>query len=71
MTWEALGLNLNNPQIEYGQNWIQEKGLEVRGQIELRDYRDLEGLKSFDKIVSVGMFEHIGRVNSSQYFESA
>jgi cyclopropane-fatty-acyl-phospholipid synthase len=39
-------------------------GLPVR--IELLDYRDLEG--TFDKIVSVGMFEHVGEKNYSAYF---
>lgn len=40
------------------------RGLPVS--IELMDYRDLQG--SYDKIVSVGMFEHVGRKNYSTYF---
>jgi len=43
------------------------KGLPVR--IELSDYRDTEGL--YDKIVSVGMFEHVGPKNYPAFFESA
>jgi cyclopropane-fatty-acyl-phospholipid synthase len=42
-------------------------GLPVR--IELQDYRDLEG--RFDKIVSVGMFEHVGPKNYAEYFDTA
>lgn len=43
------------------------KGLPI--QIELIDYRDLQG--NFDKIVSVGMFEHVGDKNYRNYFEHA
>lgn len=43
------------------------KGLPVN--IELMDYRDLQG--KFDKIVSVGMFEHVGTKNYPVYFENA
>jgi len=43
------------------------KGLPVR--IELSDYRDLEGL--YDKIVSVGMFEHVGPKNYPVFFDTA
>ena len=42
-------------------------GLPVR--IELQDYRDLDG--RFDKIVSVGMFEHVGPKNYVEYFDTA
>ncbi|MFM1891650.1 MAG: cyclopropane-fatty-acyl-phospholipid synthase [Pseudomonadota bacterium] len=38
-------------------------------EIELCDYRDLQG--RFDKIVSVGMFEHVGRKNYRAYFDTA
>jgi len=37
--------------------------------IRLIDYRDLSG--SFDKIVSVGMFEHVGQKNYAEYFNIA
>ena len=38
--------------------------------MELRDYRELEG-ERFDKIVSVGMFEHVGRARFAEYFRAA
>jgi cyclopropane-fatty-acyl-phospholipid synthase len=43
------------------------KGLPV--EIELKDYRDLTG--HFDKVVSVGMFEHVGPKNYATYFDTA
>jgi cyclopropane-fatty-acyl-phospholipid synthase len=68
---QALGITLSQPQVEYAQAWIREVGLADRVQIELRDYRDLEAKGSFDKIVSVGMFEHVGRSKLPGYFTSA
>ncbi len=43
------------------------RGLPVN--IELKDYRDIDG--TYDKIVSVGMFEHVGRKNYAVYFDTA
>jgi cyclopropane-fatty-acyl-phospholipid synthase len=37
--------------------------------IELRDYRDLPETQPFDKISSVGMFEHVGQANMDAYFD--
>ena len=37
--------------------------------IELRDYRDLAEDQPFDKISSIGMFEHVGQANMSAYFD--
>jgi cyclopropane-fatty-acyl-phospholipid synthase len=37
--------------------------------VEVRDYRDLGEPQSFDKIVSVGMFEHVGEQRLPEYFE--
>lgn len=67
---QALGITLSKPQVEYGQNWIQEAGLADYAQIEMRDYRDLAVKEPFDKIVSVGMFEHVGRSKLHEYFGS-
>jgi cyclopropane-fatty-acyl-phospholipid synthase len=46
-------------------------GLVGRVRAEIRDYRDLAGLGEFDKIASVGMFEHVGRANLPIYFRAA
>jgi cyclopropane-fatty-acyl-phospholipid synthase len=50
------------------QRLIEEKGLKGRVRMELRDYRELEEAEGFDKIASVGMFEHVGVVNMPAYF---
>jgi cyclopropane-fatty-acyl-phospholipid synthase len=47
---------------------IEQKGLKGRVRMELRDYRELDDERGFDKIASVGMFEHVGRANMPLYF---
>jgi len=64
---EVLGVTLSEKQASYAQAWIKKLGLEGRVRVETRDYRDLENA-SFDKIVSVGMFEHVGRTHLPEYF---
>ncbi len=67
----VLGVTLSERQAEYAAEQsarMAAGGDRVR--VELRDYRDLED-ESFDKIVSVGMFEHVGRKNLPQYFAQA
>jgi cyclopropane-fatty-acyl-phospholipid synthase len=68
---EALGITLSEPQVAYANDWIKQKGLSGRAQVEVRDYRDLAGYRPFDKIVSVGMFEHVGRRKQMEYFQCA
>ena len=66
----VLGVTLSERQAEYATEQAARMGLSDRVQIELRDYRDLEK-ESFDKIVSVGMFEHVGRDHLPEYFSQA
>ena len=47
---------------------IREAGLEDRCEVRLLDYRDVPEDEPFDKIASVGMFEHVGRKNLPLYF---
>ena len=63
----AVGVTLSDKQASYAQNKIAELGLTDQVRIEMRDYRDLDN-ESFDKIVSVGMFEHVGRTHLPEYF---
>ncbi|HTV64208.1 MAG TPA: cyclopropane-fatty-acyl-phospholipid synthase family protein, partial [Bryocella sp.] len=65
----ALGVTLSGPQVELARERIREAGVEDRCQVEMRDYRDLREPASFDKIVSVGMFEHVGESRLPEYFE--
>jgi cyclopropane-fatty-acyl-phospholipid synthase len=55
----GVGNTLSENQYEYANQRIRELGLHNQIEVVLRDYRDLEG--EFDKFVSVGMFEHVGR----------
>ena len=66
----VLGVTLSERQAEYAQEKAARLGISDRVQVELRDYRDLEN-ESFDKIVSVGMFEHVGRTHLPEYFSQA
>lgn len=67
---QVLGVTLSKNQKAYADEQIERQGLRGKVSVELRDYRDLEQ-ESFDKIVSVGMFEHVGRVNLPMYFAQA
>ena len=66
---DATGITLSKNQHAHVQRLIEEKGLGRRVRMELRDYRDLAEDRPFDKISSVGMFEHVGRENMTAYFE--
>jgi cyclopropane-fatty-acyl-phospholipid synthase len=65
----ALGVTLSEEQAKLARERVREAGLEERCHIEVRDYRDLAEPNSFDKIVSVGMFEHVGESHLPEYFE--
>ena len=49
------------------QDWVEREGLSDRIKSKLEDYRDLRG--PYDRIVSVGMFEHVGIGHFQEYFE--
>ena len=67
---EALGITLSRPQYEEARRRIAAANVGGRARVELRDYRDLRG-ERFDKIVSIGMFEHVGRGRFAEYFRGA
>lgn len=62
----AHGVTLSQKQFDYTREKIKKLGLEDRVKVEIRDYSTLEG--TYDKIASVGMFEHIGVANMDKYF---
>jgi cyclopropane-fatty-acyl-phospholipid synthase len=66
---DATGITLSKNQHAHVTRLIEEKGLQGRVRVELRDYRELDPSMRFDKISSVGMFEHVGRVNMPTYFQ--
>jgi cyclopropane-fatty-acyl-phospholipid synthase len=65
---QAVGVTLSRNQYEFAQRRIREEGLEGRCEVRLQDYRDIPGEGTFDKIASVGMFEHVGLRNLRAYF---
>ncbi len=67
----AKGITLSKNQYEFANEWIKREGLEGKCVMELRDYRDLDENDKFDKIVSVGMFEHVGEKNYPLYMKHA
>ena len=64
----ATGITLSKNQHAHVQRLIEEKGLQGRVRMQLRDYREMNEAEGFDKIASVGMFEHVGQVNIPAYF---
>jgi cyclopropane-fatty-acyl-phospholipid synthase len=64
----ATGITLSRLQYEWAQERICREGLQDRCLVELRDYRDMPGAGIYDKIASVGMFEHVGLANLPEYF---
>jgi len=68
---EALGITLSQPQVDLARERIKEAGLEDRCRVEFLDYREIAPERPFDKLVSVGMFEHVGEAKMRVYFEQA
>lgn len=64
----ATGITLSKNQYEFVRQRVSQAGLDDRCQVLLCDYRDLDEANSFDKISSVGMFEHVGLKNLPVYF---
>ena len=62
----AHGVTLSQKQFDFAQEKIRSLGLEEKVTVELRDYLTLEG--TYDKIASIGMYEHVGISNYPIYF---
>ncbi len=63
---EVLGITLSENQLEHSIKKVKELNLENQVRYKLMDYRELD--EKFDRIVSVGMFEHVGRKFYKKYF---
>jgi len=63
---KCVGVTLSKNQYAFATEQVARAGLADRIEIRLQDYRDLTG--KFDRITSVGMFEHVGLNNLGQYF---
>jgi cyclopropane-fatty-acyl-phospholipid synthase len=64
---KAHGVTLSMAQHDFAVEKVRRLGLQDRVTIELRDFRDLAGME-FDKIASIGMYEHVGLANREGYF---
>jgi cyclopropane-fatty-acyl-phospholipid synthase len=65
---QAQGVTLSPQQLKIARERIEQAGLGDRVSVELMDYRDLPGQALYDKVASVGMFEHVGLKNLPVYF---
>jgi cyclopropane-fatty-acyl-phospholipid synthase len=63
---EVVGITLSKNQLEYAQQKAKEMNLENQVEFRLADYRQLN--EKFDRVVSVGMLEHVGRKFYNKYF---
>jgi len=68
---ECVGITLSVPQAEVARERLRAAGLNDRCRVEVADYRDIDHDQQYDKIVSVGMFEHVGEALLPDYFERA
>jgi cyclopropane-fatty-acyl-phospholipid synthase len=68
---QAVGITLSVPQAEVARKRLHESELNNRCRVEACDYRDFEHDQQYDKIVSVGMFEHVGEALLPEYFRRA
>jgi len=64
----VTGITLSENQLEYSNNKAKEMNLGNQVEFKLMDYRELN--EKFDRVVSVGMFEHVGRKFYKKYFNT-
>jgi cyclopropane-fatty-acyl-phospholipid synthase len=68
---QAVGITLSVPQAERARQRLLESGLNDRCRVEVSDYRDIDHGQQYDKLVSVGMFEHLSEALLPEYFGRA
>ncbi|MGQ0639588.1 MAG: class I SAM-dependent methyltransferase [Gemmatimonadaceae bacterium] len=67
----ALGITLSEAQAAFARERIAAAGLSDRCRVEVRDYRQLARDAQVDKVVSIGMVEHVGHGRVGEYFDQA
>ncbi len=67
----ACGITLSARQSELAQERIRSAGLAERCTVRVCDYRDVDGAEEYDRIVSIGMVEHVGQSMLATYFKQA
>lgn len=68
---QVHGITLSRPQADLANERIRLAGLSDRCRVDVRDYRELHASEGYDKLVSVGMFEHVGKARLQEYFQGA
>src|ERR1700694_5778848 len=68
---EADGITLSQQQAELARGRIKKAGVDERCHVNVCDYRELNKPNGYDKLVSVGMFEHVGEALLPTYFKQA
>lgn len=63
---KCVGITLSENQTRLAREQVERAGLKGQVEIRLQDYRDVDG--QFDRITSVGMFEHVGIAHLPEYF---
>lgn len=66
----VFGITLSKEQLRLARQRVKEEGLTKRVDLQILDYRDLPQDGRFDKVVSVGMFEHVGHANLDLYCQT-
>lgn len=66
----AHGITLSRNQYDYATEKVKKQNLENLVSIELRNYRDLPRVATYDKLSSIGLFEHVGLKNLPAYFDT-
>lgn len=65
----ATGVTLSQEQFDYVNEILTERKLHDRIKVHLINFQDMPNTQQYDKIASVGMFEHVGRANMKAYFD--
>ncbi|MFN6985252.1 MAG: class I SAM-dependent methyltransferase, partial [Rhizobium oryzihabitans] len=66
---DVTGITLSEEQLRVSRDRAAKRGLAGNVRFELQDYRYLPASRKFDRIVSVGMFEHVGPTHYRDYFD--
>jgi cyclopropane-fatty-acyl-phospholipid synthase len=65
---DVTGITLSTEQLRISRERAAKRGLANSVHFDMQDYYDIPPTRSFDRIVSVGMFEHVGRLNYRKFF---
>lgn len=68
---DVTGITLSEEQLRVSRDRAEKRGLAGKLRFELQDYRYLPASSKYDRIVSVGMFEHVGPTHYREYFTKA